>query len=715
MEMMESHSYKGSDDPADDGRLALLQRFKVEDIQHLGRQDLLTAQTLAGHGSAWGRWLTPETISPNRMRKHYRDINLSSRLRYELTKIVPISLVDQLVEEGVLQLTRLALLARLISTGARGPRGNVRLCPSSIVQKLYMWWPRICARAIQHKANDPSASGVFKHLSETDIQEFRLEKRLRIELERLDALVARGVWSDAPPLPCIRQTTDPSASRPASLRHEDSDPYLPIPDDYLATIGPRILWIVQDMGPNLLRLLEDLPQEMKDINWTTSKANITNCVGRRIQDHLRSHPWVDRAGKPLQPPFRLTTASGRKGGDVTQWPPQKREHVVTLSITLQAAHLFIALLATAGRSGEVANLTRDCAEVGRDGKDYLRGYTYKLSSDLLGDERSWPAPPILCQCLGQQARLAIAWDWLPRSNNDALPKTARFAGALWVSLGTTGVYGEKAQLNSISTLMSLAERLGMDPKPSGKNLHPHRFRKTIGRLAGIALFNSPLVLKRLFGHKSIEMTLNYILCDPGVRQEADKVLRELRITHCAEALEEVHEAIRTGLPLPGNGGPGGTRLVSVVRTEVEQLAQAGRLWDKGTPYELAYLITANGQGWRQIQPYIFCTKTPGEDGLCQKKRSKGEPNTANCQPECVNRIVFARRRRDVEQNIECYLKSARDARADNTLLVLASILENMRKELEDFPDLKEQYLSDPEVQSLFALCDKPPEAEETVT
>ena len=246
----------------------------------------------------------------------------------------------------------------------------------------------------------------------------------------------------------------------------------------------------------------------------------------------------------------------------------------------------------------------------------------------------------------------------------------------------------------------------MNPKPGGIRIHAHRFRKTIGRLAGIALFNSPLVLKRLFGHKSIEMTLHYILCDHGVREEAEKVLRELRIMHCADALEEIHHALRDNLPLPGNGGPGAARLVTTVRNEEDQLKQSGRVWDDGSAYDLAYLLTAQGKGWRLIKENIVCSKAPGEDGLCQKTRSKGEPNTANCQPECDNRIVLMRHRRDSEQVIEQYLDIARQARDDGQLLVLASVVSNVREELENFADLKEKYLSNLEVLSLFALCDE---------
>lgn len=185
------------------------------------------------------------------------------------------------------------------------------------------------------------------------------------------------------------------------------------------------------------------------------------------------------------------------------------------------------------------------------------------------------------------------------------------------------------------------------------------------------------------------------------------MLRELRIMHCAEALEEIHQAINDGTALPGHGGPGSARLITAVLNEDAKLNQSGRVWTEGSAYDLALLLTMQGQGWRLIKSNIVCSKAPGEDGLCQKNRSKGEPNTANCQPQCDNRIVFARRRRDVEQSIEQYFNIARQARDDGQLLVLASVMENMQDEWVNFHDLEQRYRSDPEVQALRALCEAP--------
>jgi hypothetical protein len=690
-------------DPAEEGRFAVLQRFQPEDIQSLGRDDLLAAQMLAGHGSEWGRWQTPGSFA--RLQKCQRDIDLAGRLRHWVAKEGVVTAVDVLIDEGVLVLTRLALLFRV---GGE----TVRYKPSTLTNRLYLLLPKIAARAIRRRAKNPHANGLFGCLTEADLRELGSSEQGIALLNKIDLLVGRNLWTDAPHLPKVEGTTDPTQAKAERPPKPKPEPFSPLPDDWLARIGPRVLWVVQDLGPNLLHLLDALPAQMKDLNWSLTTKTIGGAIQPLIAAHLAAHPWRDRAGRPLTPDFPLRTCPGRNGGAADEWPPRTWEQVCMLSSLLQSAHLFLTLLACAARIGEVATLTRGCVDIARDGRDYVSGYTYKLSGNLFGDERQWPAPDILCQVLGQQARLAFAWDWLPKALEDGgLPGSPRFGDALWVSIGASGMTGEGAEVNFNQALRSLAERLGMNSRPGGKQVHAHRFRKTIGRLAGVALFNSPLVLKRLFGHKSIEMTLHYILCDDDVRTEAESVLRELRIMHCAEALEEIRTAIANGTPLPGNGGAGVARLASAVRNEEERLQQNGRVWKDGSAYDLACLLTMKGQAWRLIMRGIFCAKAPGEPGLCQHKRAMGEPNTANCQPECENRVVLWLNRRDSEEIIEGYLDIARQARDDGQLLVLSATLDNAQQEWEKFPDLAAKYMAEGEVQSLLALVAESEEEE----
>lgn len=695
---------KTADEREEASRIAALNRFTIESIQHLPMEDLLLAQAIAGHGNTWGSWKTPQDICSSRLGNVARNIDFAKRIRHfireqPLPAIAP-DLTDELVGEGALVLTRLALLMRLAPTCGTG-KSN-RLKPSSITNGVYNYWPKVVARAILRKADRLNPPSLLACLTDEDVHEFSKNRFLRTALNRLDTLAAIECWTDLPPHANFSQPTDPRGSAPEPEPENIPGEFQPIPDKYLEAFGPRNLWVIRELGPHLLPLLEDLATHLETLDWKGLNNNklTKTIVPNFLARHLEEHPWLDTLGRPLKPNFPLKT--GANQGDKFQFPPTSWGQLKVLSATLQSAHLFLTLLASAGRIGEVDTLPRACVTTAWDGKGYIKGWTYKLSGNLFGDARQWPAPAILVQALGQQARLAAVWLRLPpKKIADGLPKEQPSHNVLWLSLGAAQKCNAAEPLKGPDiALQTLAERIGMDQKPGGINLHPHRLRKTIGRLAGIALFNSPTALKRLFGHKSIEMTLHYILCDKDIQAEAEAVLRELRIMHCAEALEEVRESIANGTPLPAHSGGAASRLAEAVKEHDARLTASGRVWTGGSAYDLAYLLTARGTGWRFVRKNIICAKAPGESGLCLKNR--GEPNTAHCQPGCDNRIVLALERRDLDEVVLAYMDTAALALEDGQIAVFYYTMKHLLQEIERFQDIKEKYLADPQLQSLLA-------------
>lgn len=695
-------------DPVGQALITTLSRFNLEEFQNLTKADLLLAQAAAGHGGEWGVWKTPKTLHPGKLGGSHRTLNFEKRLRDCLAKeALPETspeLLRALVEEGVLTLTRLALLLRLAPTAGMWHGKTRRLKPSTLTAVLHAYLPHILARAILRKVARPDALGLFGCLTEDDVRELRQDTRLRIELGRLRTLATRGMWIDLPRQARNTHMTDPSGPKPKPSPEVLDGEWQPLPDAYLSEFGSRNLWLICELGPSLLSLLEGLAAFMESTNWSGVHKLSRNCaprlVAKFIANYLHEHPWTDYSGKALRPAFPLMTSS-KKEKDKFEWPPRTYGQLKVLSATLQSAQLFLTLLATAGRVGEIATLTRSCVTTERDGKDYVRGWTYKLSDNMLGDARQWPAPTVLVQAIGQQVRLANVWSRLPSIRlKDGIPTVPPPLDDLWISLGASPNANAAEPLASFSgILLKFAERIGMDPRPGGINLHPHRCRKTIGRLAGITLFNSPLVLKRLFGHKNIEMTLHYILCDKDIRTEAEAVLRELRIIHCAEALEEIREALAFGHPLPGYSGAAASRMVEAVKEHEARLPGAGQVWNDGSAYDLAYMLTSQGQGWRFIQRNIICAKVPGEGGLCRK--NKGEPNTSDCKPGCDNRIVLALKRRDVGEIVESYIDVASQSLGECQHMVFYESMTRLLEELDAFPDLKLLYLADQRFQSLL--------------
>lgn len=699
-------------------RQAVFARFELADIQHLIGEDLNAARQLCGHGAETLHW---ETNLPT-LQKSLQKIDLELRIRSALDNLDRNGqgeVHDALISEAVHTLTRLGVLMRLAPTAGSREQKTRLLKASTTAELIYSRWPTIVARAIQRKATaDAPDQGLFCHLNRADLQIFGAHRWLSKEVRRLYILADKGLWWDIPERKLLTTVTDPSSKPPSRKPEHKKIPYPPFPEDWLAEIGPRVLWVVTELAPNLLRMLEALPEPLRQARvW---QGNTNNQVKRIIEAESAREPWLDTAGQPLVPPFLLQTGTRNFGYDPFEWPIRTWEHVQLLSTTLQSAHAFVALLATAGRVNENATLSRTCIEMHADSSHHVRGRTYKLNWTPDGHERTWPAPAMLVQALGQQARLAAAWDWLPLNMQcGGSPTEPQFGDQLWVSIGSNQLCGPEANFVWHSALRYLARRLGVTDKPGGKNIHPHRFRKTTSRLAGVALWNSPLVLKQLLGHKDIEMTLHYILSDPGVREEAEKVLRELRVMHCAETLQQVRDAQKAGLPNPF-GGIGGARLASAVTEHETRESEADRPWTADTAYELANEYTMNGTGWR-LGPGFICSKLPHEAGECRKGASRrgthGEPLINNCKRTCSQRVELpvqiadARRKRDAEEVCDGYLAIATKACEEENLLVTAHCLRQLNELLADWPELKARYEVRPDMQAIVAAIAVEDEAE----
>lgn len=691
-----------TDEQLDLSRTDALSRCRAEQIQGMADSEIAQVQVLLGHGMQLGRWQTPRAWAQGKS-KTLLDIDIAGRIRHYLSKepsnLLAIAesanpdLLAGLVGEGVLVVSRLALLCRLVpsATGFSSRKPNR---PPTVCDNVYIYWPTLVARAISRTlASDrprTAEQGLLRRLTKADVDEFRQHGVFRKELDRLQTLVSRRQWCDAPERPRLPATTDPSQAAAQRAPRKPPVPHPPLPDDWLSEIGPRLLWVVEELAPNLLTFLEeDFPNHLKRLDWQAEPKTISSTIQHLLAFQFREDPWRTRAGQLLKPPFPLKNSSTGKAVDRYEWPPRGWDQIQTLSQVVQGANLFFALLLTGGRISEVRNLGRNCVSIARSGKQRVRGFTYKLSSSLFGEVREWPAPPLLVQCLGQQARLAQAWARLPEDCAKGMPTEPRYGDdLLWVSLGFGGASDGDLSINA--ALRSLADRVGLTQKPGGKQVHAHRFRKTVARLAGVALWNSPLVLRRLFGHKSIEMTLHYILSDPQIREEAEQVLRELRVMHAAETIEEIHDALLQNGPLPSHGGQGGERLIDAVVSETRRLESDGRVWDEGSAYDLASLLTVNGTGWRLVRENVVCAKTPAEPGACKGGRA-GQPNVAGCKPDCVQRIQLARGKRDVELIVAQYIDIAEQAHRDGQALVLVSAFEGLQSHIGQFADVAESF------------------------
>lgn len=241
----------------------------------------------------------------------------------------------------------------------------------------------------------------------------------------------------------------------------------------------------------------------------------------------------------------------------------------------------------------------------------------------------------------------------------------------------------------------------MTPKPGGKNLHPHRFRKTLARLAGLAIDGSQKVLMLLLGHEDVTTTLSYMQADPAFAKEVDDITRELRIIRGEALIEDMRAAIRdpNSLPYGGHGGGGAPVLADAVRVHEEELHRLGEEWGGSTARELSVLLTNNGESARIISAHVVCTKTAGEVGLCSGK--KGAINAGNCQTECRNHIEDKTGRRDTERVIPILVQHAEQAIANNDWLPLQRDKRQLEQEIKRYDDIGAQWRDKPKVRAIL--------------
>lgn len=686
--------------------------FPLESLQSLNMESARHCQMMLEHGETFGLWATPEALVPH-MKSHMRRVDFRKRITVYLPKETQTSpALGELLDEGVLWLTRMGLLMRM-GAGA-GIRAKFKpLNASTVAGRLYQADAKLVALGISRRLESTTNSntGFTSALTADDLRTLWAKTESRLVLMRLTQLHALGLWSDAPASKDFKGKATPLRGTliPRPPEHKPI-PYPPIPDDYMAAMGPKVLWLIKDLGPNLLHLLETVPTMLRNVNPTHYN------IYPRITRYFDTNVWSDRNGRVIEkPPFSLQhgSDSGKhflddsSQHDPFEWPPRHLSSVKTLASMLQNAHLWMALLVMAARIGEVATLRRDCVDFGRDGQLYANGKTYKASRALAGKDREWPMPNILVDVLAQQVKLVEACERLARMMEDSTEMADLLGDGkhLWASLGTSGSADATEKLVSYDKgLRMLAVRIGLSPKPGGKNLHPHRLRKTLARLAGLAIDGSQKVLMQLLGHDDVTTTLGYMQADRAFAKEVNDITRELRIMRGEALIEDMRAALRVpnSRPYGGHGGGGAPVLADTVRAYEEELHRSGQEWGVDTARELSVLLTNNGESARLISAHVVCTKTAGEVGLCSSK--KGAIVAGNCQVECRNHIEDKTGRRDTERVIPILVQHAQKNIANNDWLPLQRDKKQLEQELKRYDDIGAKWRANPDVQSILQLA-----------
>lgn len=275
---------------------------------------------------------------------------------------------------------------------------------------------------------------------------------------------------------------------------------------------------------------------------------------------------------------------------------------------LRNSCVVILFLVTGMRNSEMYLLEAgNCWQVKGSEDDFrIRITVSKTSEGSTGDSIVLPVPAIAYKafkCL------------------EALTEKARIWGkSKKLMVSPTSNFGKEILARSINQFLGRwCENLGIE------HIHPHQFRKTIAMFAIYQNPNNITVIRRLFSHKSLAMTLSYIVKMPGMAEEMKLAIIERN----KELLSELLEA----LDKKCIGGIAGNRIK--------------RLVDESTIFK----AKLNDDGWEGLEQYIQILLQDGLNilhrtsfgAICTNTHSglvHLAPESCNCNVTDCNWSVF---------------------------------------------------------------------------
>lgn len=766
-------------DDADQCQIRAATQIQIHEIQTLDSTTIGRLKSLAGHGNQLHIWVTPRHWLAHGSRiESIESVDLRSAALSRLTAeeqatldLLPVpdavaslsslKTTAQLVEGAVLQAIRYLLLLRLgpsAQTSRNSSTGSLK--PALIATTAAGAIRRMVAIVVRKRLDLLSSrmltggdSRYFALIQSMDLTSLpkTFAQRCAAELQRMDVLSGRELWLDAPSRKREPTgTVDPTQPPMQAGANRQPEPHLPLPDEYVAFLGQRSHWIVEHLGPSLLKVGQQLLTEWRQaaIQGRKSKDTRKKIVLKVMEacfPDVSNNLSTNALGCPVPPfTFRLSK-HGEKAGhlfkkraithsldsdfeekslEAIAWPPRNLAHFRGLCATLQGAHLFISSLALAARQSESMDLLRDCVVYGEDGQWRANGRTFKLAQQFEGEVRKWDLPEFAARSIEQQGRLVRMLEQMPWSEDlGALvdPEFIAFEGNhLWCRIGTGNINPREVLRDPNKMLRTFARSLDASSEPGGQPLRTHRFRKTIARLSALAIDEAPVMLKQLFGHRDIEMTLHYILADKALAAEIDQVVKELHMMRARTPVEAFVAQLddskayemgvdHAGINYAGYGGKAVSRIADTVTRYRDQSVASGRMRNSATDFgadhidDVVRILTGDGTYFNLVRPGVFCTKRVGEWGPCSRK--KGQADRSNCQETCDHRLEEPWLRSDAEDCIEEALAGYERACAESDLLLNSFWADQLRRNVVRFEDLRAKWIQHPTIARLMESAD----------
>jgi integrase len=644
-------------------------------IQHLDRRALLALQERCNLGRQWGTMQFPREWLPQ-----------SSAVISHGTIRIPKKIYDQTEcdvdrELIILTVTRLTLLLFLVPLKGSG-RSNKILAVRTIAEEIGSFIRLFVQLAISIR-QPTRIPGLLSRIDRSAFMEYRSTltgrqvRALDAHLQRLKGLQARELWDDVPAVHTFVQAELPRKFRPDidNSPVRAVDPHRPFSDEFISEASWRAAWLAQNIAEQLAQTAKKLMTISKRYKGITAKKSRKQTLAE--EKLLGSIVFRGVEGHQIVAlPFEITVGIVGRTNELLTWPPTMAIHVFAWLEKIQAAHLFILLLSTGGRISEVLSLQTNCISraSSASGITTADGRTYKLVLSHEGAERDWPLPPLAVEVIRNQVSMARA----------LAPNTE--PGPLWRNYALNG-FGNPLSHNYRNQLKNLVSSLSLNHLLGTQNMRAHRFRKSIARLVALAIVESPKVLMDIFGHRSIDMTMGYILADPLIRAEVDTVRRELVMMFAEKAIESADT----------NGGAAAAPLKDSIRTIK---IQRGDDWGVDDIKDLAFTLTANGEQWALVRPGVLCTKQGNQTGPCNANHSAPDP--ARCRTSCAHRLEEGAMRddahRSVQQAVEHIEKADADGDEIQKELWAGQVLAHLRR----FDSVFDRWKGHPAVRPLLA-------------
>lgn len=450
-----------------------------------------------------------------------------------------------------------------------------------------------------------------------------------------------------------------SPVRVRALTHT-SKHYEHFSDQFTTEFIGRALWIQENIANQVIDFWHEDTKLRKKFVQEGTPSHFPNVGEARIKA-LLSYPWKDRFGNALhQLPFPLRQSDGCGETLTREWPPKTIKSFKRIIGTIQGCNLGVVDFCTAARSSEL--LAADDTPLGR-AEGHYNSVTFKLVDDVSGKPRDWPIHPAAVRALEIQHRIAV---------------TLRPPGQdhLWVATQA----GRGSRLTSASATFARAvSQLALEHLLGSSNAHMHRWRHTVARLVALSVVGAPQVLLDLFGHRDLEMTLQYMLSDPAIADEAMQVARETTYAMVQDAIQETDFGETSGPAAQALS----ERLPAMRRSE--------DAFDSTSLRETAEILTFNGRYWSLVRPGVICTKGLGQAGPCTARR--GVPDPGSCRTTCDHRLETAFARKQCEETLVVLISERAVAIAEGADMLVAHLDGQIVAELKRWPEVRENTLA----------------------